>query len=102
MQMVIAGACVAGVTDIADDVALSHVIAHADVGVVIEMRVIKDQLLVGAQLINYLAAESVAADPDNLAIGGCQHRSSARDHNVYCAVDSAPGTRRVERVMQIA
>ena len=102
MQMIIAAACVAGVADISDDVALSHLIAHAEaVGVVIEMRVIKDQLLIVAQLINYLAAESVATDPDDLAVRCRQHRSSARDHNVYCAVDPASGTRRVERVMQI-
>jgi hypothetical protein len=103
MQMIIAGARVAGVTDITDDIALSHVVAHAEAGgIAVEMRIIKDQLLVGAQLINYLAAESVATDPDDLAIRGRQHRSSARDHNVYCAVDPAPGTRRVERVLQIA
>ena len=55
MQMVIAGACVTGATDISDDIALSHVIAHAEVvGVAVEMRVIKDQLLIAAQLVNCL------------------------------------------------
>lgn len=102
MQMVIAGACVAGVAHITDDVALSHVITHAEaVGVAIEVRVIKDQLLIVAQLINYLAAEPVATDPDDLAVGGGQHRSPARDDNVYRAVNAAAGTRRVERVLQI-
>lgn len=102
MQMVIAGACVAGVADIADDIALSRVIAPFETdGVAIEMRIIKDQLLIVAHLINYLAATSVATDPDDLAIGGRQHRSSARDDNVYCAVDSTAGTRRVERILQI-
>ena len=100
MQMVIAGACVAGVADISDDVALSHVIAHAEpVGVVVEVRVIKDQLLIVAQLVNYLTAESVAPDPDDLAVGGRQHRSPVRDYNVYRAVDTAAGTRRVESVV---
>src|SRR5262245_60316379 len=103
MQMVIAGACVAGVADISDDVALSHGIAYAETGgVVVEMRVIKDHLLVVAQLVNYLAAESIAPDPDDLAVAGRQHRSSVRDYNIYRAVDPATGTRRVERVMQIA
>lgn len=102
MQMVIAGACVAGVADIADDITLSRVIAHFEIGgVAIEMRVIKDQLLIGAQLINYLAAASVAANPDDLAIVGRQHWSSARHDNVYCAMDPSAGTRRVERVLQI-
>jgi hypothetical protein len=102
MQMVIAGARVAGVADISDDISLPHVIAHTEaVCVVVEVRVIKDQLLIVAQLINYLAAESVATDPDHLAAGGGQHRSPARNHNVYCAMDSSPGTRRAERVVQI-
>ena len=103
MQVVIAGACVAGVADISDDIALSHVIAHAEaVGVVVDMRVIKDHLLIVAQLVNYLAAESVAPDPDDLAVAGRQHRSFARDHNIYRAVDPATGTRCVESVVQIA
>src|SRR5262245_28191711 len=103
MQMVIARARVAGVADVADDVALADVIAHAEVfGVAVEMRVIKDQLLIVANLINYFAAQPVATDPDDLAVGGRQHRSSARDHNVYRAVDPATGTRRVESVVQIA
>ena len=103
MQMIIAGACVAGVADISDDIALSHEIAHAQaVGVVVEMRVIKDQLLIVTQLINYLAAERVATDPDDLAVGGGQHRSSARNHDVYCAMNTPAGTRRAERVVQIA
>src|SRR5215813_6905661 len=102
MQMVIAGACVAGVADISDDIALSHVISNAEiVGVVVEMRIIKDQLLVVTQLVNYLAAESVAPDSDDFAVPGRQHRSSARDHNIYRAVDPAAGTRRVESVMQV-
>lgn len=102
MQMVIAGACVAGGADIADGIALSRIIAPFEAGgVAIEMRVIKDQLPISAQLINYLAAASVATDPDDLAIGGRQHRSSARHDNVYCAMDPPAGTRRVERVEQI-
>src|SRR5262245_18573069 len=32
MQMIIAGARVAGVTDITDDIALSHVVTHAEAG----------------------------------------------------------------------
>jgi len=103
MQMIIAGACVAGVADISDDVALSHVITHAEaVGEAVEVRVIKDKLLIFAQLVNYLAAESVAPDPDDLAVGGRQHAGSARNYNVYRAMDPAPGTRRVESVVQIA
>lgn len=102
MQMVIAWASVAGVADITDDCALSHVIAHAEAcSVAVQMRVIKDQFLISAQLINYLAAEPVAADPDDLAVGGGQHRSPARNHNVYCAMDSSSGTRRAERIVKI-
>lgn len=102
MQMIIAGTCVAGVADVTDDIALSRVIALFEPGgVAIEMRIIKDQLLIVAHLINYLAAASVATDPDDLAISGRQHRSSARDDDVYCAVDPSAGTRRVERIFQI-
>jgi hypothetical protein len=100
--MVIAGAGVAGVADIPDDIALSHVTAHAEsVGVVIQMRVIEGQFLIFAQLVNYLAAQSVAADPDDFAVGGGQHRGSARNHDVYRAMDPSPGTRRAERVLKI-
>src|SRR5687767_4045399 len=103
MQMVIAGACVAGVADIRDDVALSHEIAHAEaVGEAVEVCVIKDILFIFAQLVNYLAAESVTPDPDDLAVGGRQHTSSTRNHYVYCAMDPAAGTRREESVAQIA
>src|SRR5262245_47633838 len=103
MQMVLAGASVACVADVADDVARLYHIAYAEaVGEAVEVRVIKDQLLILAQLVNYLAAESIATDPDDLAVGGRQHWSSARDHNVYRAVDPAAGTRREESVMQIA
>jgi hypothetical protein len=102
MEVVITWAGVAGVADISDDFALSHVIAHAEAfSVAVQMRVIKDHLLIGAQLINYLAAEPVAADPDDLAVGGGQHRSPARNHNVYRAMDSSSGTRRAERIVQI-
>lgn len=103
MQVVIAGTCVAGGADVGDDVALSHAIAHAEVGgVAIEVGVIKDELSVVAQLINYLATESVAADPDDLAVGRGQHRSSARHDDVYRAVNASAGTRGVECILQIA
>src|SRR5262249_17786870 len=99
MHIVIAAPRLSAVADGTSDRPLSHVIAHIQAfSVSLEMRVIKRQLLIFAHLINYIAAESVAADPDDFAVGGRQHRGSAWRHNIYCAMDPATGTRGFERV----
>src|SRR5262249_11992528 len=102
VQMAIARARVAGITDVADDIALARIITRGNVvGVAVKMRVIKDQLLIIAHLVDRVAPGFVLGKPDELAVGGRQHRSSARRDDVYCAVKSSARTNRVERIAQI-
>src|ERR1043165_5226927 len=96
--MVITGACIAGVADVSNHLALLHEIAFREsLGVVREMRVIVDELLVRGELIDRGAAAFALKEFDDLAVGsgddGSFRRSDYIDGVVRSAFRSCVGVR---------
>src|SRR5262249_27601626 len=83
MEMVVSGARVAGAADKADDIALTHTLTLCEfIGVTVQMRVIKDRLLILADLINRIASALVIRKPQDFSVGRRQHGRFVRGHNV--------------------
>ena len=85
--MVVTGACVSGVADIRDYLSLMHDGAFSQaIGVMREVRVVKDELLIGAELIDRGAAAFALKELLNLAVSGSKHGSFSSGWDVDCVV----------------
>ena len=100
--MVVTGACVSGVADIRDYLTLPHDVSFSQaIGVVREVRVIKDQLLIGAELIDRCTAAFALKELLNLAVSGGKDGSFSSSGDVDRIVNTAFGARGVKGVDQL-
>lgn len=97
--MVIARNCISRVADISDNLTLAHTTAcYHSISKTIQVRVVEDEPLVGAELVNRVAAALAGEEPGDLAIGSCEHRRAARRHDVNRIVNALRRTRIVVSV----
>lgn len=100
--MIVTGAGISGVTDVGDYLSLPHDVSFSEaIGVVREVGVVKDQFLVGAELINGCAAAFALKELLNLAVSSSQDGSFSSSGNVNRVVNAAFGARGVEGVDQL-
>lgn len=100
--MVVAGACVSGVADVRDYLALMHDVSFSEaIGVVREVGVVKDQFLVGAELIDRRAAAFALKEFLNLAVSSGKHGSFGGGGYVDRIVNAAFGACGVEGIDQL-
>src|SRR5215475_7701009 len=99
--MIITGARIAGVADVRDHLSLLHRVSFSEAsGVMREVRVVEDQFLIGAELIDRRAAAFAMEELLNLAVGGSKYGCFSGGGNVDRIVNAAFGTRGVEGVDQ--
>ena len=100
--MVITGACIPGVADVGDHLSLMHDVSFSQaLGVVREVRVVEDQFLIGAELIDGRAAAFALKELLNLAVSGGKDGSFSSGGDVDRVVNTAFGTRGVKGVDQL-
>ena len=100
--MVVTGACIAGVADIRDYLTLPHDVSFSQaVGVVREVRVVEDQFLIGAELIDRRAAAFALKELLNLAVSGGKDGSFSSSGDVDRVVNTAFGARGVKGVDEL-
>ena len=94
MKMVIAGACISCITNVANDIPLSYKLARKkSLRVALKMGVVKDQLLVSTQLVNSRAATLALEEFNNLAVNRGNDRSTTRGRNIYGVMHASFRTR---------
>src|SRR5438093_29001 len=97
--MKISRAGVPGVADISNDLALPYKLTfHHAVGIALQMSVIKDELLAGAELIDGCSAAFALEEFYDLAIGSGHHRSPDGGGNINSVVHAPFCARIRERV----
>src|SRR5215211_2258974 len=100
--MVVAGARISGVADVCDDLSLPHEISFGEtIGVMCEVSVVKDQILVRVKLIDRDAAAFALEELDDLAICGSNYGSFGGCGDIDRVVYAAFGARIVEGVEQL-
>ena len=100
--MVVTGTCISGVADVGDHLSLVDDVSFSEaIGVVREVCVVKDQLLIGAELIDRRAAAFALKEFLNLAVSSGKHGSFSSGGNVDRIVNAAFGARGVEGVDQL-
>lgn len=100
--MVVAGACISGVAHVSDHLSLVYKVAFSETsGVVREVRVVKDQFLIGTELIDRRAAAFALKEPLNLAVTSGKDGSFSGCGNIDGIVYAAFGTCGVKGVDQL-
>ena len=100
--MVVAGTRVSGVADVSNHLSLPHEIAFGEtIGVMRKVRVVIDELLVRAELIDGRAAAIAMKEFQNLPICCGKHGSFSGRGNIDRVVHASFGTRFVERIDQL-
>lgn len=102
MQMIISRPGIARVADVTDGVAAMREDAFRDaVGVMIEMRVIKNGAIVRAELIKRDAAAFALKKSDDAPIGGGNDGRIVRRHDVNRIMHAPLRTGIIERIAQL-
>ena len=100
--MIVTGACVSGIADVGNYLSLMHDVAFSEaIGVVREVGIVKDQFLVGAELIDRRAAAFALKELLNFAVSSSQDGSFSSSGNVNRIVNAAFRARGVEGVDQL-
>ncbi len=100
--MKISHAGISSVTHVTDDLALANKFSRRQaVGISLEMSVIENEFLVGAELIDRYAAALAREESDDLAVGGSHDRRAGRGRNIDRVVDASFRTRVGESVQQL-
>src|SRR5215213_2583151 len=100
--MIVAGACIAGVADVGDHLALLHNVAFGEVlGVAREVGVVEDEVMVCTELIDGRAAAVAVEELENFTICGSEYGCFSRGGNVDSVVYAAFRARVVEGVKQL-
>jgi hypothetical protein len=102
MQMVIACTCVTRITNIGNYLTLARKFPwEKALRIALEMSVVKDQLLVRAELVDGCPTSLTLEKPNNLTVGRGEDRGSKGGWNIYSVVHASFGTRICKGVGQL-
>ena len=102
MEVIIAGACVSRVADVTDDFTLPRKLAdYQAIGIPSKVSVVKDELLVGAELIDCRSTAFTLEKSYNFSVAGRHDRSSNWGHNIDCVMGTSFQAPIRKRVLQL-
>lgn len=102
MEVIVTGVGVSSVTYICDYLALpDKFVRHNSIGITLQVSIVKNQLLVGAELVDRGAAAFTLEQLGDLSIRGCQHRCARWRRNIYRVVSATFRSCVGKRVQQL-